>query len=76
MPPTFTRESQIAQLEAADKPWDIVIIGGGATGVELAAELREASGVYAAYGFRRLQVYRDVRITLLEGARRTLAPRP
>jgi NADH dehydrogenase len=28
---------------------DIVIIGGGATGVELAAELREASGVLAAF---------------------------
>jgi NADH:ubiquinone reductase (H+-translocating) len=55
---------------------DIVIIGGGATGVELAAELREASGVYAAYGFRRLQVQRDVRITLLEGAPRILAPLP
>jgi NADH dehydrogenase len=55
---------------------DIVIIGGGATGVELAAELREASGVYAAYGFNRLQVQRDVRITLLEGAARILAPLP
>lgn len=55
---------------------DIVIIGGGATGVELAAELREASGAYAAYGFRRLQVSRDVRITLLEGAPRILAPLP
>jgi NADH dehydrogenase len=55
---------------------DIVIIGGGATGVELAAELREASGVYATYGFSRLQVQRDVRITLLEGAPRILAPLP
>jgi NADH dehydrogenase len=55
---------------------DIVIIGGGATGVELAAELREASGAYAAYGFNRLQVQRDVRITLLEGASRILAPLP
>jgi len=55
---------------------DIVIIGGGATGVELAAELREASGAYAAYGLRRLQVKRDVRITLLEGAPRILAPLP
>lgn len=55
---------------------DIVIIGGGATGVELAAELREASGAYAAYGFSRLQVQRDVRITLLEGAPRILAPLP
>jgi NADH:ubiquinone reductase (H+-translocating) len=55
---------------------DIVIIGGGATGVELAAELREATGAYAAYGFNRLQVQRDVRITLLEGAPRILAPLP
>jgi NADH:ubiquinone reductase (H+-translocating) len=61
---------------AADSGLDIVIIGGGATGVELAAELREASGAYAAYGFRRLQVRRDVRITLLEGAPRILAPLP
>ncbi|CDG83554.1 NADH dehydrogenase [Janthinobacterium agaricidamnosum NBRC 102515 = DSM 9628] len=55
---------------------DIVIIGGGATGVELAAELREASGVYAAYGFQSLQPVKDVRITLLEGAPRILAPLP
>jgi NADH dehydrogenase len=61
---------------AADSGLDIVIIGGGATGVELAAELREASGAYAAYGFRRLHVRRDVRITLLEGAPRILAPLP
>lgn len=60
----------------ADSGLDIVIIGGGATGVELAAELREASGAYAAYGFRRLHVRRDVRITLLEGAPRILAPLP
>jgi NADH dehydrogenase len=60
----------------ADAGVDVVIIGGGATGVELAAELREASGVYAAYGFRQLQAERDVRITLLEGAPRILAPLP
>lgn len=55
---------------------DVVIIGGGATGVELAAELREASWVYASYGFQHLQPRRDVRITLLEGAPRILAPLP
>ncbi|WP_227496505.1 NAD(P)/FAD-dependent oxidoreductase [Massilia litorea] len=60
----------------AEAALDVVIIGGGATGVELAAELREASGVYATYGFSRLQVKRDVRITLLEGAPRILAPLP
>jgi NADH dehydrogenase len=55
---------------------DIVIIGGGATGVELAAELREASGVYASYGFDHLEALRDVHLTLLEGAPRILAPLP
>jgi NADH dehydrogenase len=62
--------------EGQDAGLDVVIIGGGATGVELAAELREASGVYAVYGFSHLQVQRDVRITLLEGAPRILAPLP
>lgn len=71
----------VAEQEREERPdaqaaLDIVIIGGGATGVELAAELREASGVYATYGFSRLQVKRDVRITLLEGAPRILAPLP
>lgn len=54
----------------------IVIIGGGATGVELAAELREASVVHSRYGFRRIDPHRDVQITLLEGAQRILAPLP
>ena len=54
----------------------IVIIGGGATGVELAAELREASVVHSRYGFRRIDPHRDVQITLLEGADRILAPLP
>lgn len=55
---------------------NIVIIGGGATGVELAAELREASGVYASYGFRKLDPNKDVTLTILEGAPRILAPLP
>lgn len=64
------------QGDAGHPGVDIVIIGGGATGVELAAELREASGVYAAYGFQNLNAIKDVRITLLEGAPRILAPLP
>ena len=55
---------------------NVVIIGGGATGVELAAELREASRAYTAYGFRHLDPNKDVCITLLEGAPRILAPLP
>jgi NADH dehydrogenase len=53
---------------------DIVIIGGGATGVELAAELREASAVRSRYGLRHIEARRDVRIRILEGAPRLLAP--
>jgi NADH dehydrogenase len=62
--------------DGEDAGVDVVIIGGGATGVELAAELREASGAYAVYGFNHLQGRRDVHITLLEGAPRILAPLP
>nr|WP_315402303.1 FAD-dependent oxidoreductase [uncultured Duganella sp.] len=76
---TLLKRLTLAALNKGDQPdagVDVVIIGGGATGVELAAELREASGVYAAYGFRQLQAERDVRITLIEGAPRILAPLP
>jgi NADH dehydrogenase len=76
---TLLKLLTLAELRKGAQPEagvDVVIIGGGATGVELAAELREASGVYAAYGFRQLQAERDVRITLLEGAPRILAPLP
>jgi NADH dehydrogenase len=76
---TLLKLLTLAELKKSTQPEagiDVVIIGGGATGVELAAELREASGVYAAYGFRQLQAERDVRITLLEGAPRILAPLP
>jgi len=62
--------------EGKETGLDVVIIGGGATGVELAAELREASGAYARYGFARMDVKRDVRIAILEGAPRILAPLP
>lgn len=55
---------------------NIVIIGGGATGVELAAELREASGVYASYGVHKLDPNKAVTLTILEGAPRILAPLP
>jgi NADH dehydrogenase len=71
-----TAEQAREERKDVDAALDVVIIGGGATGVELAAELREASGVYATYGFSRLQVKRDVHITLLEGAPRILAPLP
>jgi NADH dehydrogenase len=50
----------------------IAIIGAGATGVELAAELRNTSKVLGAYGIHQMDPHKDVNITLVEGADRIL----
>jgi NADH dehydrogenase len=55
---------------------DIVIIGAGATGVELAAEIRQTTRAHAAYGLEHLDPWRDVRITIVEAADRILPPLP
>ena len=50
----------------------VVIIGAGATGVELAAELRQTTRTHAAYGLDHLDPQRDVQLTILEAAPRIL----
>jgi NADH dehydrogenase len=50
----------------------IAIAGGGATGVELSAELYEASKQLVEYGLDRIRP-EDVRITLIEAADRILS---
>lgn len=55
---------------------DVVIIGAGATGVELAAEIRQTTKSHAAYGLEHLDPQRDVRITIVEAAPRILPPLP
>lgn len=54
---------------------DITIIGAGATGVELAAELRLASRELPVYGMNHLQPS-DVSITVIEAADRILPALP
>ncbi len=51
---------------------DIVIIGAGATGVELAAEIRQTTRAHAGYGLEHLVPARDIRLTLLEASPRIL----
>ena len=51
---------------------DIVIIGAGATGVELAAEIRHTTRAHAGYGLEHLRPAKDVRLTLIEAAPRIL----
>jgi len=55
---------------------DIVIIGAGATGVELAAEIRNCTRAFASYGLDFLKPERDIRLTILEAAPRILPPLP
>jgi NADH dehydrogenase len=54
----------------------VVIIGAGATGVELAAELHRTTRTLVSYGLDRIDPDKDIRITLLEAADRILPALP
>jgi len=54
----------------------VAIVGGGATGVELAAELHHVARRLVAYGFDRIDPDRDVRLVLVEAADRLLPAAP
>ena len=55
---------------------NVAIVGGGATGVELAAELHKTTRQLVAYGFERIDPERDIRLTIIEGSPRILAAVP
>jgi NADH dehydrogenase len=55
---------------------NLAIIGAGATGTELAAELRSATRQLAAYGYDRIDPVKDITINLIEAADRILPPLP
>jgi len=55
---------------------DIVIVGAGATGVELAAELHNTTRVLAAYGLDRFDPELQIRISIVEASPRILAGLP
>ena len=54
----------------------VTIVGGGATGVELAAELHAAARVLGNYGFDHIHPEKDLQIVLVEAAPRLLAQLP
>ncbi len=72
----LTRTVHQSEQRAQHEPLKIAIVGGGATGVELAAELMEASASLRSYGMNTLDPARDVKISLLEGADRVLSALP
>lgn len=67
-----------AQAHTGDTPSgpiNLAIIGAGATGVELAAELHHAARLLQAYGLDRIRP-EDINITLIEAGERVLPALP
>jgi len=55
---------------------EVVIVGAGATGVELSAELHNTTRELAAYGLDKIDPDRDVHISLIEASERVLPALP
>ena len=55
---------------------NVAIIGAGATGVELAAELHKTTRELVAYGLDRIDPEKDVKLTIIEAAPRILPALP
>ncbi len=54
----------------------IAIVGGGATGVELAAELHHSIRSLVHYGLERVNIERDLSLTVIDSSPRILAALP
>ncbi|UEX79234.1 NAD(P)/FAD-dependent oxidoreductase [Spiribacter halobius] len=64
--------AQLQETPLAPEQLSVAIVGGGATGVELAAELRSAARKAAGYGLDRIDPERDLTLTVIEAAERIL----
>ncbi len=69
-------QAQAVASSGERRPLRIAIIGAGATGVELAAELHRATRQLVAYGLDRIDPDHDVKLTLIEAAPRVLPALP
>lgn len=79
----FHRRLHNALLKAQTQPdpvragqLEVVIVGAGATGVELSAELHNTTRELAAYGLDKIDPDKDVRISLIEAGERVLPALP
>jgi NADH dehydrogenase len=79
----FNRRLLDAFLRAQTQPGPVrpgelhvAIVGAGATGTELAAELHRTARDLVAYGFDRIDPERDIRIVLIEAGDRVLPGLP
>lgn len=55
---------------------DVAIVGAGATGVELAAELHNTTRELTAYGMDKIDADRDIKISIIEASERVLPALP
>ncbi|MDG1074011.1 MAG: NAD(P)/FAD-dependent oxidoreductase [Methylophilaceae bacterium] len=55
---------------------NVAIVGAGATGVELAAELHNTTRELAAYGLDNINAEKDVKITIIEASNQVLPALP
>ena len=65
-----------ANYKSDGRVLDIAIVGAGATGVELAAELHNTIRVLTAYGLENFDPQRQIRLTILEAGPRILPGLP
>jgi NADH dehydrogenase len=68
--------AQIQQAPLSEGQLHVAIVGAGATGVELAAELHKAARQMVAYGLDRIDPERDVKISLIEAGATVLPALP
>ncbi len=69
-------KAQTQGVPAGSGLLNVAIVGAGATGVELAAELHHTARQFVAYGFDRIEPDKDVQLTLIEAASRILPALP
>ncbi len=68
--------AQSVPRQADSSPLTVTIVGGGATGVELAAELHAAARMLANFGFDYIHPEKDLQLVLVEAAPRLLSQLP
>ncbi|MFL9876122.1 NAD(P)/FAD-dependent oxidoreductase [Paraburkholderia megapolitana] len=69
-------ESGLDASASSEPRIQVAIVGGGATGVELSAELRNTAQVLSAYGLHKLDPRHDIGIVLIEAGARILPALP
>jgi len=67
-------QTQAAPVQAGQL--EVVIVGAGATGVELSAELHNTTRELAAYGLDKIDADHDIKISLVEASERVLPALP